>query len=165
VTSATWSAPIVPHVHSATVVPARLPDVENTVEVRYAGVVVDRSAMVRDRDANGAFVALAEPLPVGTAVTLKVGDTPVEARVVEVIESADLSLAGMRVRFAAAGTVAPTTGPPGEPPPSSPAGASGADDDAGSADAGALPGPTTVGDPGSQPAGGGGGGRRRRRRR
>jgi hypothetical protein len=54
-----------------------------TIEVRYAGVVVGRTSQARDTS-NGMFVGIAEPLPVGTLVTLKVGDVVREARVDEV---------------------------------------------------------------------------------
>jgi hypothetical protein len=72
----------------------------DAIEVRYAGVLVGRSGAVRDLDDRGAFVTFSEPLPVGTIVTLKLGDNTIkEARVDEVIESADAAAAGMRVRF------------------------------------------------------------------
>jgi hypothetical protein len=142
--------------------PGRLRRVENTVEVRYAGVVVGRSAMVRDRNAQGAFVTLAEPLPVGTTVTLKAGDVTEEARVVEVVESADPAAAGMRVHFAAA---APATKAAPEPATAAPSGPGAGDQGAAPEDvSGPVSAATAVGEPGSQP-GGGGSGRRRRRRR
>jgi len=77
--------------------------VESTADIRYAGVVVGRGSAVRDLDAGGAFVGLAEPLPVGTLISLKMGDESKDARVVEVIESADAAAAGMRVRFVGSG--------------------------------------------------------------
>ena len=43
-----------------------------------------------------------EPLPVGTAIALKIDDKERPARVTEVVESADAAAAGMRVRFGAA---------------------------------------------------------------
>ena len=111
--------------------------------------MVGRSAIVRDRDENGAFVSLAEPLPVGTAVTLTSGDATEQAHVVEVIESADPSASGIRVRF-------------GGPVPS--AVEQHATDESGMEE---MSGPVSepnaaAGDSGTQP---GGGGRRRRRRR
>ena len=121
---------------------------ENTVEVRYAGVVVGRSAIVRDRDENGAFVSIAEPLPVGTAVTLTSGDATEQARVVEVVESADPSASGIRVRF-------------GGPVPSA-VDHQGTDESGMEETSGPVSEPPAAGDSGTQP---GGGGRRRRRRR
>lgn len=47
----------------------------------------------------GAFVGITEPLPVGTLVTLKVGESVREARVEEVVESAEPSAVGMRIRW------------------------------------------------------------------
>jgi 2-oxoglutarate dehydrogenase E2 component (dihydrolipoamide succinyltransferase) len=73
--------------------------VDTSVEVRYAGVVVGRGLVLRDQSPEGTFVGIPEPLPVGTLVTLKVGDTVREARVDEVVESAEPSTAGMRVRW------------------------------------------------------------------
>jgi hypothetical protein len=57
---------------------------------------------VRDLDASGAFVVFAEPLPVGTVLSLKIGEGFRDARVGEVIESADAAAAGMRVVFTSA---------------------------------------------------------------
>jgi len=74
--------------------------VENVIEVRYAGVVVGRSTKVRDWNDAGAFIGFAEPLPSGTPLVLKGDGVEQSARVVEVIESADPAVAGMRVTFA-----------------------------------------------------------------
>ena len=115
---------------------------ESTADIRYAGVVVGRGSAVRDLDAGGAFVGLAEPLPVGTLVSLKIGDDSREARVVEVVESADAGAAGMRVRFVGSGEVEAV-----------PQEMSGAVSSGISADGG------------GQPGAGDGGGRRRRKRR
>ena len=49
-------------------------------------------------------MTFSEPLPVGTVVTLKLGDTIKEARVDQVVESADPGAAGMRVRFVSGAT-------------------------------------------------------------
>ena len=65
-------------------------------------MVVGRSAQLRDRTDSGAFVVFGEPLPVGTPLVLKIDDKEQNARVTEVVESADASTAGMRVRFASA---------------------------------------------------------------
>jgi len=70
------------------------------IEVRYAGAVVSRSAVVRDLDARGLFIGLAEPLPVGTEVTLGLGDDAISAKVASVSESQELTRAGMRVVLA-----------------------------------------------------------------
>lgn len=73
---------------------------ENVIEVRYAGVVVGRSTKVSNWNDAGAFIGFAEPLPSGTPLVLKGDGVEQPARVVEVIESADPSVAGMRVTFA-----------------------------------------------------------------
>jgi hypothetical protein len=67
-------------------------------------VIVGRSPQIRDRDDGGAFVVFSEPLPVGTRIAFKLDDQGKEqhARVTEVVESADASVAGMRVRFVSA---------------------------------------------------------------
>lgn len=70
------------------------------IEVRYAGAVVGRSAIVRELDTQGLFLGITEPMPVGTVVTLKIGDRAVQAKVAGVAESQELARAGMRVRFA-----------------------------------------------------------------
>jgi len=70
------------------------------IEVRYAGAVVGRSAIVRELDTQGMFLGTTEPMPVGTVVTLKIGDQAVQAKVAAVAESQELARAGMRVRFA-----------------------------------------------------------------
>jgi hypothetical protein len=90
------------------------------VEVRYAGVVVGRAALVKELGPDAAFVGLSEPLPVGTRVTLKIGDEVREARVDEVVESAEPTVVGMRVRWggaAAATRPAPVSAPAPTPPP------------------------------------------------
>ena len=69
-------------------------------------MVVGRSPQVRDRTDAGAFVVFAEPLPVGTSLVFKIDDKEQHARVTEVVESADASAAGMRVRFVRAGRTA-----------------------------------------------------------
>jgi hypothetical protein len=70
-------------------------------EVRYGGVIVGRSPQIRDRDDAGAFLVFGEPLPVGTPIVIKLdeGGREQHARVTDVVESADASAAGMRVRF------------------------------------------------------------------
>jgi ribonuclease E len=73
--------------------------VELATEVRYSGVVVGRGVPIRDYGAGGAFVVLAEPLPVGTRITLRGESGDEDARVTEVVESANPDLAGMRVSF------------------------------------------------------------------
>jgi hypothetical protein len=99
--------------------------VDASVEVRYAGVVVGRGALVRDLGEEGAFVALPEPLPVGTTVTLKIDDVARSAIVEEVVESAEPSAAGMRVRWGAAVPMAreQSTTASSSPPPAGPAAA------------------------------------------
>ncbi|HVR02827.1 MAG TPA: hypothetical protein VMT47_11895 [Polyangia bacterium] len=85
-----------------------------SVEVRYAGVVVGRGALVKDLGPDAAFVGIPEPLPVGTLVTLKIGDAVREARVDDVVESSDATAVGMRVRWGGAAETsrsAPATQP------------------------------------------------------
>jgi hypothetical protein len=81
----------------------------SSVEVRYAGVIVGRGAVVRDLAGQGVFVGIPEPMPVGTAVTLTIGDTVRAAIVDEVVESAEPSAVGMRVRWG--GAAAPALRP------------------------------------------------------
>jgi len=50
------------------------------IEVRYAGAVVGRSAIVRELDTQGLFLGVTEPMPVGTVVTLRIGDQAVQAK-------------------------------------------------------------------------------------
>jgi hypothetical protein len=94
-----------------------------TVEVRYAGVVVGRAALRElgsDAGADGVFVGIAEPLPVGTLVTLKIGDVVREARVDDVVESSEPTIVGMRVRWGSAASARPaarSAAPPQVPPP------------------------------------------------
>lgn len=75
---------------------------DSATEVRYGGVVVGRSPQIRDRSDTGAFVVFGEPLPVGTAIVVKLDDKDQHARVTEVVEAADAAAAGMRVRFVSA---------------------------------------------------------------
>jgi len=77
--------------------------VEKMVEIRYAGVAVARTSSLRELDKKGVFLGLAEPLPTGTDVVLRVGDEDVPSQVATVVESADLGKAGMRVAFRVAG--------------------------------------------------------------
>ena len=81
-------------------------------------MVVGRSPQVRDRTDAGAFVVFAEPLPVGTSLVLKLDDKDQHARVTEVVEAADASAAGMRVRFVKPGEkAAPAAAPAARAPP------------------------------------------------
>jgi hypothetical protein len=91
--------------------------VETSIEVRYAGVVVGRTAHAREVEARGGrgealFLGISEPLPVGTLVTLKIGDVVREARVDEVVEAADPSAVGMRVVFDTAAGAFDAAAPP-----------------------------------------------------
>jgi hypothetical protein len=166
--------------------------VENSVEVRYAGVVVGRGALVKELGGDAIFVGIPEPLPVGTLVTLKIGDAAREARVEEVVESAEPSSAGMRVRWgsgAAAGRTAPATPPresapaptPRAPEPAAPQAAApmvesgvvvAADSgpssaiaaEAGDEGSGAIPAPLSLAGASGDGAQPGGGKRRRKRR-
>jgi hypothetical protein len=86
--------------------------VDNAIEVRYAGVIVGRGALARDLGEDGAFVGIAEPLPVGTSVTLKIGDAVREGRVDEVVESADPAVVGMRVSWGGSARATPAPSAP-----------------------------------------------------
>lgn len=90
---------------------------DSITEVRYGGVVVGRSPQLRDRSDTGAFVVFGEPLPVGTALVLKIDEKDQPARVTEVVESADASAAGMRVRFVSAAEKAAPAAPAPAPQP------------------------------------------------
>jgi hypothetical protein len=90
-------------------------------EVRYGGVVVGRSPQVRDRTDAGAFVVFGEPLPVGTSLVLKLDDKEQPAYVTEVVESADASAAGMRVRFGSAAAKSAPAPRAAAPAPTAPA--------------------------------------------
>lgn len=163
---------------------------DNSVEVRYAGVVVGRGALVKELGADAIFVGLPDPLPVGTLVTLKIGDAVRDARVDEVVESADVSTAGMRVRWgaaAAAARPAPAKEPaqpaaaapaPRAPEPAAPQTAAASNDsgpaadsgpasavaaEAGDEGSGAIPAPLSLAGPSGD--GQSGGGKRRRKRR
>ena len=92
------------------------------IEVRYAGAVVGRTAIVRELDTRGLFLGITEPLPVGTTITLKIGDASVEGKVFSVAESQEMARAGMRVRFldpsaAALFGTPDEAAPEAEPPP------------------------------------------------
>jgi hypothetical protein len=89
--------------------------VENVVEVRYAGVGIGRSTVLRDWNATGAFIGFAEPMPTGTPLVLKGDGIDQAARVVETIESIDLAVAGMRVEFVGSAGPAPTAAAPPAP--------------------------------------------------
>ena len=102
------------------------------IEVRYAGVVIGRTAIVRELDTRGLFLGITEPMPVGTPVSLRIGDQPVDKAVqgkVEVVsESQELAGAGMRVRFADPKSAAlfgtpKEAAPEPEPPPAAKAAA------------------------------------------
>jgi hypothetical protein len=162
--------------------------VDNSVEVRYAGVIVGRGALVKELGPEAAFVNVPEPMPVGTLLTLKLGDSVRQARVEEVVEAPDPTMVGMRVRWggaearaAAAPAVsaapeapsadsgpAATASPPSPPSPDSgptPIGDSGpvAAIAAGDEGSGAIPAPLSLAGPGGD--GAAGGGKRRRKRR
>jgi hypothetical protein len=88
--------------------------VEQVIEVRYAGIVVGQATAVRDRTPTGVFVGVSDPLPVGTILSLKIGDQLTDGRVEQVVESSESSQVGMRVRFVdnrAAATTAPAAAP------------------------------------------------------
>jgi hypothetical protein len=161
--------------------------VDDLIEIRYAGMVVAKSASIRDRDAAGFFIAVNEPMPVGTYVSLKINDQPKDeqpkhARVDQVVESTDATLAGMRLRFVdsvparapAPVSARPVPLAPVEAPPVAPAAAAPvaevapADDETGVTETEGGGGEVAggvAGEASSASAGASGGGRRRRRRR
>jgi hypothetical protein len=160
--------------------------VDDLIEIRYAGMVVAKSAAIRNRDAAGFFIAVNDPMPVGTYVSLKINDQPKHARVDQVVESTDALLAGMRLRFVdsvparAPGPiparpipVAPTVAPPAPVPAAAAplAEVAPSDDETGvtEAEGGGEAAGGGAGEGGGEAspasAGGSGGGRRRRRRR
>ena len=61
---------------------------------------------MKELSPDAVFVSIPEPLPVGTTVTLKIGDAAREARVEDVVESADPTAVGMRVRWGGAAPAA-----------------------------------------------------------
>jgi hypothetical protein len=146
-------------------------DDEQTIEVRYAGAVVARSAAVSDASSDGFFLGVSDPLPVGTVVSLTIDGAAKMGRVEKVFESPETTLAGMRIQYvdgaparraAAVPAPVPTPAPASAPAPAAPVALS---DDEGTAD---VSGPTDAGGgDGNQGmgSGGGGSGRRRRRRR
>jgi hypothetical protein len=72
---------------------------ESPVEIRYAGVVIGRAQEVRsaDADSKSFFLAVREPMPVGSVLHLRTGDRETPARVVHAVESSDPAACGMQV--------------------------------------------------------------------
>jgi hypothetical protein len=85
--------------------------VDNAVEICYAGVGIGRSTLLRDWSSAGAFIGFPEPMPTGTPLRIEGEGIDQAARVVEVIESADLALAGMRVEFVRPAQLRPSPEP------------------------------------------------------
>jgi hypothetical protein len=161
--------------------------VEQTIEVRYAGVVIGRATSVADSDASGVFLGLGDPMPVGTTVSVQVAGDVVDGRVEQVAESADPAKCGMRIRFddpsalslfgvpgaparvakPAATSPAPVVNVnvPAAQAASSPDGTSDSSGDAADGDADRGPTPDAAGSGADSGGQAGGGGRRRRRRR
>ena len=101
---------------------------DDLIEIRYAGMVVAKSASIRDRNAVGFFIGVNDPMPVGTYVSLTINDQPKNeqprnARVDQVVESTDASLAGMRLRFVDSVPVRAPAPVPARPVPVAPAAA------------------------------------------
>jgi hypothetical protein len=94
--------------------------VDKMIEVRYAGVVIGRTAIIRELDTRGLFLGITEPMPVGSPLSLRIGDQTIDQAVqgkVEVVsESQELAHAGMRVRFSDPRS-ATLFGTPSEAPP------------------------------------------------
>lgn len=86
--------------------------VEKTIEVRYAGVVIGRAAPMVDGQESAAagaaaplagqslLLGMSDPMPVGTTVSLHLGDLVAEGRVDQIAESSDPTRSAMRVRLA-----------------------------------------------------------------
>jgi hypothetical protein len=74
---------------------------EAPLEIRYASVVIGRAQEVRNAEGDipAFFLAVRDPMPVGTVLHLRTGDHETPARVVRAVESADPSLCGMQVRI------------------------------------------------------------------
>jgi len=129
--------------------------VDSATEVRYGGVIVGRSPQIRDRSDTGAFLLFSEPLPVGTPIAFKLDDKEQHARVTEVVESADASAAGMRVRFVSAAERSAPAAAPARPAKSAPPAAAAAAPEPAPAVApppAAAPAPAPVAVEASQPA-------------
>ncbi len=118
------------------------------IEIRYAGVVVGRASALRELDGEGLgdvlFLAIPEPLPVGTPVVLGIEERAVAAQVQSVLESPDPARSGMRVRFLEPGVAAHLgvtgTSPGGEAAPAAPASPSPSPSPSPSRPWGAIPG-------------------------
>ncbi|HJX53198.1 MAG TPA: hypothetical protein VJ801_10570, partial [Polyangia bacterium] len=67
------------------------------VEICYAGVVIARAEEVREGAGGDLFIAMKDPLPVGTLVDLRTADSLVSMRVFHVVESSDGAGSGMQV--------------------------------------------------------------------
>lgn len=151
---------------------------ETSIELRYAGVVIGKATVAGEIDEGGLFLPVPDPLPVGTKVTLKIDDRPVDGRVISVSESADPAKCGMKIRIG--GAAATSTGPvasasasppataSADAPPAEAAGAVAAVVDAGSDLSTAQSDGSGDGAPGAEDSSGqsgGSGGRRKKRRR
>lgn len=88
---------------------------DTSIELRYAGVVIGRATAVGEIAGDSLFLSIADPLPVGTKVSLTIDDRVVEGRVVGVSESSDLTKCGMKVRVNGASAPEPKALP--EPAP------------------------------------------------
>jgi hypothetical protein len=70
------------------------------LEIRYAGVIIGRAPELRDAEGDSTFFLPGkDPMPVGTVVRLRSGERETPARVLRALESADPSIAGMKVRL------------------------------------------------------------------
>jgi hypothetical protein len=108
--------------------------VETSIELRYAGVLIGRATVAGEIDESSLFLPVPDPLPVGTKVSLKLGDRAVEGRVIGVSESSEPSKCGMKIRVGGAvGSVAVSAAaaPAAMPSAEMPAEGSGAHSDGG----------------------------------
>jgi hypothetical protein len=86
---------------------------DGAIEIRYAGVVIGRGAL--QPAGAGAFVAFADPLPVGSECELDLPSGRQRVRVERVVERGADGEPGMRVRYL--GADAETAGVPQEVEP------------------------------------------------
>jgi hypothetical protein len=101
-----------------------LRDVETSIELRYAGVVIGKATVsgpIDESGENSVFVPVPDPLPVGTKVGLKIDDRTLDGRVIAVAESTESSKCGMKIRIGGASSPKSSGGSASGATPSAPA--------------------------------------------